>query len=222
MHSTCAEPAPRLPCYPARRSRAGLLLVVEGPHDIEFLRRISRMLHRHHSALPDLAHLDDTGRLVFIPVGGGRLAMWTRRFASLGLPEVHLYDRESPPETALREQVVADINRRPGCLGLLTTRRSLEHYLHPATVTEVFGLEIPIGDDQPLADLLARRLYERHTRPVPWDELPRPVQSKRRNRVKHRLHTKCVDRMTPQRLGESDPDGEVTGWLAEIRRLIDR
>ena len=221
MSSTYADAAPRQPCNPARRSPAGLLLVVEGPHDIEFLRRISRMLHRHEPAVPDLAHLDDTGRLVFIPVGGGRLAMWVSRFAALGLPEVHLYDRESSPETTLRERIVAKINRRPGCRGLLTTKRSLEHYLHPATITEIFGLEVSISDHEPLADLLAQRLYERHTRSVSWSELPKPIRSKRRNRVKHRLHTRCVDRMTPQRLAESDPDGDLVGWLAEIRRLLD-
>src|SRR5690348_15080942 len=54
-----------------------LLVVVEGKHDVEFLRRISRILHRDEARLPDLSGLEGSGRLVFVPFGGGDIFGWT-------------------------------------------------------------------------------------------------------------------------------------------------
>jgi hypothetical protein len=70
-----------------------LLVVVEGKHDVEFLKRISRILHVREGRLPDLSELESSGRLVFVPFGGGDIFGWTHRLAGLGR-ELHLYDRE--------------------------------------------------------------------------------------------------------------------------------
>ena len=56
---------------------------------------------------------------------------------------------------------------------------------------------------------------------MPWEELFRRTQTRRRNRVKRWLNTKAVDRMTPQRLAERDPKGEVRSWLEAMMRLAD-
>ena len=53
----------------SRLNPAGVLVVVEGLNDIEFLRRISRMLHRHDLAVPDLDRLEADGRLTFLTAG---------------------------------------------------------------------------------------------------------------------------------------------------------
>ena len=195
-----------------------LLVVIEGPHDIEFLRRISRILSFHNSALPDLAEMESRRELVFIPFGGGDLWLWVDRLAPLGLPEFHLYDREASPETELRQNVASVVNSRPGCRAIVTGKRSLESYLHPSAIHEVCGIELDFGDDEHVADLIAERLYDREGE-IPWPELPRRAQVRRRNRVKKWLHTKAVDRMTVQRLAERDPQGEVVSWLRAISRM---
>lgn len=46
-----------------------VLVVVEGPRDVEFLRRISMILHRSDPTIPDLADLEAIGRIVLIPFG---------------------------------------------------------------------------------------------------------------------------------------------------------
>ena len=69
------------------RSVAGrrcLLLVVEGVNDVEFLRRISWILHRSNVSLPDLKELEQHGRIVFLPFGGGNVAAWATRLEPLG------------------------------------------------------------------------------------------------------------------------------------------
>ena len=105
------------------------LLVVEGIHDIEFLRRISLILHTHDPSLPHLPHLphladmERGGEVIFVPFGGGRVADWTHRLAPLAKPEFYLCDRELPPETAYRRQAVDQINRRERCHAVLLVDR---------------------------------------------------------------------------------------------------
>ena len=196
-------------------TRARILVVVEGPHDIEFLCRISTILSLQASAVPNLAQMERRQQLVFIPFGGGDLSLWTIRLEALRLPEFHLYDRESGPETEVRQQLARTVNLRPGCQAVVTSKRSLENYLHPEAIREACGVELSFGDDDHVADLIAARLVERQGGP-PLADSSRRAQVRRRNRVKKWLHTKAMDRMTPQRLAERDPQGEVASWLAMI------
>lgn len=225
MHSLCARLRAwlrgRAPEAALVKGSAGprLLVVVEGPHDIEFLRRLSAILHVHDPGTPDLARLERQGRLVFVTFGGGDIWLWTTRLAGLGLPEFHLYDREGPPETEIRQKAADVVNLRPNGCAVLTGKRSLENYVHPAAIRDVCGIELNFSDDDPVADLLARQLYQRDEPLVPWAELPRRAKTRRRNRVKKWLHTKALDRMTPERLAERDPDSEIRSWLETIARL---
>ncbi len=196
-----------------------VLVVVEGPHDIEFPQRIGAILHGEDPRLPDLAGMERRGHLVFLPVGGGNLGLWTTRLAPLGLPEFHLYDRESAPETELRRKAAEIVNLRPRCRAVLTGKRCLENYLHPAAIREATGIEVQFSDDDPLAELIGQRLYHTPESGRRWEELPPRTKARRRNRIKRWLHTKAVDRMTPQRLAERDPQGEVVAWLKIIAGL---
>ena len=67
--------------------------------------------------------------LVFVPSGGVDLSN-AFRFAGLNLPEFHILDRDIPPATQTRQQVAAMVNSRPRCHAVITSKRSLENYLH--------------------------------------------------------------------------------------------
>jgi hypothetical protein len=191
-----------------------VLVVVEGPFDIEFLKRISVILAAGRADVPDLAAMERSRELMFFPFGGDPW-LWADRLAPLGLPEFHLYDREAPPETDLRERAANTVNLRPGCRAVLTNKRSLENYLHPRAIAEACGIEVEFGDHDHVADLVAEESY-RTQDDVPWRQLPRRAQVRRRNRVKMWFHTNAVDRMTDERLAERDPQGEVVSWLKSI------
>src|SRR5271163_4291693 len=92
---------------------AQVLAVVEGVHDIAFLRRISRLLHAQDSQLPDLGVLEAEGRLVFVPAGGD-LQAWADRLAALPQRQFFLFDRETAPTSADRATLVRSLNRQPG------------------------------------------------------------------------------------------------------------
>jgi hypothetical protein len=108
-----------------------ILLVVEGMNDIAFLRRISLVLHDADGSLPNLAEMEQRGELIFVPFGGGHVRAWSDRLAPLARPEFHLYDHELPPETDLRREAAATVNRRSRCKAVVTNKRCLENFLHP-------------------------------------------------------------------------------------------
>jgi len=213
-HST-QEPTPR------SLGRLRVLLVVEGSNDIEFLRRISRMLHKHDRSLPDLAHWEQCEELIFVPFGGGKVSDWSSRLAPVCKPEFHLYDREVAPESELRRAAARRVNCRAGCRAVVTGKRSLENYLHPLAISAVSNVRVVFGDSECVADVVARRCHEKGQRDTPWAELP--VRTRRRYvyRAKQWLNTQAVDRMTVDLLREQDPQGDIISWLRTIQRLAD-
>jgi len=214
---------PPMPAVPERAASTNdlvrVLLVVEGTNDIEFLRRISLLLHSHDSSLPPLADMEQQGELIFVPFGGGNVRVWMHRLAPLGKPEFHLYDHELPPETDYRREAAAAINRRPRCRALLTRKRSLENYLHPQAILAAGNIDVDFADFDPAAEVVAKRLYERGLDETPWALLARRARNRLTQRAKRWLNTQAADQMTVEWLSERDPDGDVVSWLNTIDRL---
>jgi predicted ATP-dependent endonuclease of OLD family len=52
-----------------------LFIGVEGGHDINFLKNISKMLNDNGEIVPDLQLLEDNGEIIFFPLGGSNLAL---------------------------------------------------------------------------------------------------------------------------------------------------
>ena len=205
------------PTRPAT-TQAKILVVVEGPNDIEFLRRISAILHRDDPRLPDLTEMERQGSLVFAPTGGVDLST-AFRYARLGLPEFHLLDRDIPPVTQTREQIAAMVNSRPRCHAVVTSKRSLENFLHRDAIFEASGFSVEVTDDDDLPALVACRANERHEPRVDWNDLSARARKRLHYKAKRWLNTKAVERMTPERLAERDPGGELRGWVATIASL---
>ena len=167
--------------------------------------------------LPNLEAIERRGGLIFVPYGGDPL-LWTHRLSNLNLPEFHLLDREAPPETDTRRRAAEIVNLRPRCRATVTAKRSLECYLHPDAVFEASGINVDFSDQDPVAELVARR-RRNSDRQMPWEDLPQRTRRRQCARVKKWLNTRAVERMTPARLAERDPDGEVVSWLRTIARL---
>jgi hypothetical protein len=195
-----------------------VLVFVEGGNDIEFLRRASAILKADDDALPDLSHLERRGRIVFVPFGGDP-RNWVFRFAELGSPEFHLFDRELPPATEVRRDSARIINLRSGCRATITSKRSIENYLHWNAILEARGVEVRFSDDDDVADLVAERCFLRQHPVDRWSELSARTRRRLRNRAKSWLNTLAVDRMCAARFAERDPCGEIRGWLRMIAEM---
>lgn len=205
---------------PAPPSTPRLIVVVEGRHDIEFLRRISSILHAARPAVPDLAACERRGELLFVPAGGGDFRPWLLRLAALGRAEFHLYDREAPPVSQQREQWAALVNSRPNCRALVTRYRSLENYLHPEAIREARCATVTYKTTDDVAETVARQSFIPSVDYPAWDRLSRRAKRRQRDRAKVWLNTEAVERMTLERLAQSDPAGEVIGWLTVMGELL--
>lgn len=192
-----------------------VLVVTEGKHDIEFLKRISRMLHGHDARVPHLGTLEAEGKLLFLPGGGGDLNAWATRFAALPHPRFFLFDRETAAVRAERQALVEALNRKPWCAAFLTSLRAAENYLHPSAILAATGVHVAVGDDDDVARLLALKVLEL-TSGQPWESLSRRARTRLCNQIKRVLNTTVVEHMTPGLLAERDPRGEVHHWLMTI------
>ncbi len=65
-----------------------VFLGVEGKWDIEFLRRISKIINAADPAVPDLNLAEASRQLVFIPLGGSSMELWSVRLAGLERPGI--------------------------------------------------------------------------------------------------------------------------------------
>jgi hypothetical protein len=211
-----ANPPPRLQMRGATAAdiSVGVLVVVEGSNDVEFLRRISWVLNQRDSAVPNLSQLELDGRLTFLTANTQQLRV---ALESLGR-QFHLYDRELPPVTDERCRLVELLNRRPNCCAVLTCKRAIENYLHPDAMSEAGGIEVVFGDFDDVAEITAKATI-RPTDSRGWESLSRKARRRLRDKAKKWLNREAVDRMTPERLAQRDPDDEVIGWLRTIAEL---
>lgn len=196
-----------------------VFIVVEGTNDIELLRRISRIIHAHQPVVPCIAEMENRGELVFVPFGGGHVRAWSDRLAPLARPEFHLYDHEVPPETDCRIEAANAVNRRPQCRAVLTRKRSLENYLHPAAIASAGRIDVAFDDFDPVAQIVARQLYQQRPGEKPWELHSGRARSRMTHRAKQWLNTEAANEMTIELLKQRDPDGEVISWFAAIDRL---
>ncbi len=197
-----------------------LLFVVEGTNDVEFLKRISQMLHSVDETLPCLGEMESAGELIFIPFGGGHVRAWSHRLAPLQRPEFHLYDSELPPETDIRQEAANNVNRRRNCVAVLTRKRCLENYLHPEAIRQAGGIEIQFDDLDSVSQLVARRFDDKSPYEIPWKLQSRRARNRKSQRCKHWLNTSAAARMTIDLLSERDPDGEVLSWMHAVQSLL--
>src|SRR4029077_18666111 len=122
--------------------------------------------------------------------------------------------------TELRQQATNIVNQRPNCRACLTQKRALENYLHPRAVEEVSSLDLAFGDDDDVADMVARACFERQDHELTWEELPGRARKRCRETAKRWLNRQAVERMRPALLDESDPVGEVSGCLKAIVEMV--
>lgn len=192
---------------------------VEGPNDIEFLSRISAILARTEADIPDMREAENSGLLVYIPMGGSTLELWTNRLQGLEVPEVHIMDRDFEPPQPAKYQASADrVNARgAGAIAFTTECREMENLLHCDAIREEFGSAPPAiqpFDDVPA--MVAEIVHAASGTPNPWAAIDRDKREKKVSRAKRRLNRGAADRMTAERLTASDPTNQVRTWLRRI------
>ena len=197
---------------------------VEGPNDIEYLNRISQILSTSENDIKNLKDAEQKGELVYIPMGGSTLELWTNRLEGLDIAEVHILDRDNEPPAPAKYQAAADkVNERGGnCHSFITERREMENYIHFKAINSEFDLNLTSHysnfDDIP--DLVAQSVHEASESDINWENITPVKRKKKESRAKKRLNRGAIDKMTPELLTDVDNNNEVRTWLRQISSYL--
>lgn len=190
---------------------------VEGKHDINFLKRISRILAAGEDDIPDLETAEADGTLVFMSLGGSNMDQWLSTIEGLDRPEFYLSDRDEQPPARPRYDHHLTEWRNRGCTAWATSKRELENYIEPSILQAMAPGYAGNGadfEDVPL--LFAKAVHSADTAAPDWDTLPPQKQKEKASRAKKRLNMDAVDKMTPQLLNRIDTKDEIRTWLRDI------
>ena len=195
---------------------------VEGTNDINFLKRISKILAPTEADIPDLGKAEDDGLVIFIPLGGSNLTNWIGRFANLERPEFHLYDRDvAPPASPKYEEEANTVNAQDGCSAVHTDVREVENYIHADAVREQWPTiawpDHNAFTDVPLAVAQKRIAADGKD----WGTLDSKARKNAELGVKIKLNTTVAARMTPDRLTQTDPNDVIRGFLRSIGAVLE-
>lgn len=205
-----------------------LFVGVEGKHDIAFLKNISKVLRFEGIDVLDLEKMELDGELIFFPLGGSSLALWTSRLEPLSRPEFHLFDRDNELPAVSKYQGEADaINKRARCKAIITGKKEMENYLHYEAINEAYAQQSQItlnlaenfGDFDDVPAKIAEIVHGSSGSPKVWGDLGKEVRDKKISSVKRIINHQAVPLMTVKRLEEIDPDSHVLGWFDEMKKL---
>jgi predicted ATP-dependent endonuclease of OLD family len=110
-----------------------LVVCVEGPTDVEFFKRLGKIIDDELKI-----DFENDKRVVIIPLGGSTLKHWVDNhyLRKLGKPEIHIYDGDKEENRRMVEEIN---NRGDGSRGFVTNKREIENYVHPNIVKDKFN-----------------------------------------------------------------------------------
>ncbi|MFC1626211.1 ATP-binding protein [Pseudomonadota bacterium] len=208
-----------------------IFIGVEGKHDIAFLKSISKGLRQAGEDVLDLEKMELDGELIFFPLGGSSLSLWTSRLEHLSRPEFHLFDRDNTPPAEARYQAEADaINMRERCKAVITGKKEMENYLHFDAINEAYyqqsnlnlGLAVNFGGFDDVPATIAELVHNASDSPNAWEDLEEDVRGKKISKAKRILNHVAVSLMTRARIDEVDPEADILGWFEEMKQLIEQ
>lgn len=195
---------------------------VEGPNDIEFLKRSSIIMCQNDETILNLEQAETDGKLLFIPMGGSTLQLWTNRLEGLAVPEVHILDRDNPPPSNAKYQDAADRVTARDQTAFITSKREMENYIHYEAVNSCFDLNIDAQfeafDDVP--KIVAQAVNVAGGGTTNWADRDDEFKKKKMSKVKKRLNREVIDNMTIDQFTQIDPDNEIKTWLQAISIFI--
>ncbi len=205
-----------------------LFIGVEGPNDITFLQNISKVLRNDSIDVPNLEKMELNGEIIFIPLGGSNLALWSSRLENLNRPEFHLCDRDTDPtKPAKYQEYIAEVNARKNCRAHSMLKKEIENYLHKDSIMAAYkenGINITIEanfnsfDDVP--QKVAQKVHEVSDSPKTWDELTDKEKEEKESKAKRLLCSRATKYMNSTLLHEVDPDKDLLQWFQHIKDLL--
>lgn len=179
-------------------SRASVLVCVEGPNDINFLKNIGKVYLDH--GVPNVPDMINDPRIVFIPMGGHTLKDWVNNnyLKILNKPEVHIYDRDAATPPQYEKECDSVNARNDGSIAFMTVKREMENYLHPDSIEAVFDVKIAIEDMTDVSTEVSN------------------LTCYNESKAKKKINKFATEKMSYQMLTESDAAGDTLTWFNAI------
>jgi hypothetical protein len=199
-----------------------LFIGVEGSNDINFFREISKVLAKSEQDIPDLELLEKEGKILFIPLGGSNVALWTDRLKGFNRPEIHLFDRDTiPPSDPKYKNVADEINKRENSEAIITSKLEIENYLHPRAINLARPeVVVTFEDFDDVPSKVAEYIHNLSNSPKTWASLDEETKKKKESTCKKWLNSTAVTFMTPDLLSEQDPKDDIRNVLRRVYELI--
>ncbi|PZX12739.1 ATP-binding protein [Celeribacter halophilus] len=191
-------------------NRVRVLVMVEGPNDVNFFENIFTAVSGIDPTVLDIA---SSPQVALVPMGGADLKHWiTRQYLQgFGCVEYHIYDRDCGAEEVAAYQAYVDqVNDADNAnTARLTSKRETENYLSSIAIFNELTIEVDVDDQTnvPLAVSQASKLTEL-------------APDMGQGSAKRILNTKVAAGMTAEMLSERDGDGDVVGWFREITAIV--
>lgn len=205
-----------------------LFIGIEGPNDITFLQTIASALRSNGADLINLERMELDGEVIFFPLGGSTLALWSSRLEHLKRPEFHLCDRDvAPPKPPKYQDYMNEVNARDRCKACSTSKKEIENYLHKDAIISAYkelDIELALSsnfdsfDDVPRK--VARLVHEASESPKTWANLTNKKQEKKESRAKRVLCSRATKHMTQALLEDVDSDGDLLEWFTDMKDLL--
>ena len=201
---------------PNPTDRISKLLFVEGNHDVNALKRYSKILNGHNN---NILPLDERQDIAIVISGGSSLKFYidNKYLDGLGKPEVHIYDND----IAEYRDYVAKINGQQNKKGFNTTKTELENYLTKEAIEESYALNglviiLPeITDEMDVPRLVAQTL-QNTSNGRKWEDLSEEEQKKKESKCKKHLNTTAVEKMNIERLISRNGLEEICDWFLHL------
>jgi len=193
-----------------------LIVCVEGPTDVEFFKRLSKIID------DDLkVDFENDQRIIIIPLGGSTLKYWVDNhyLRKLGLPEIHIYDGDKKEN----ERKAGQINSRSDdSTGFVTRKREIENYVHPNIVKDIFSL-----NDEELTKLID---LSKTDWIADWGKIDVPKKLMKiyenkgwgiqESKIKEKICTEGIERMSIELFKELNDYEEVKEWFTTIKNTL--
>ena len=198
---------------PNPSDKVRVLIYVEGNHDVNALKRYSRILHDDDNNILNLDGSDKVGLKHYIE---------QKHLSGLGKPEVHIYDNDVSEYRTAVTRINAENNPKKAAYN--TEKLELESYLHHEAIIEAYAEngttgvtleEITDQIDVPLE--VAKKINE--TGNNDWNTLDPDKKKDLASRKKKLLNTKAVEKMNVNRIRAREGYNEIRSWLIKIEEV---
>jgi len=200
----------------ADRQKVRVVVCVEGPTDAAFLVRATDLLRAKDVTLPDFSGSDE--RILLLPLGGGTLRHWVenRYLRNLGVPEVHVYDRDVGQPPKYQAQVDTVNARTDGSAAFLTNKRELDNYYPTDAILACADVSVTFTDESDVAMVVAEPAYEKRNPGKTWAEAPNKLRQNCADRIKAQLASGILQHLTADQLVGTGYLAELQNWMAPV------